>query len=151
MIKHLNHRDYSTAEKILGIQIPAYLIEAEIIGFRDIPQLKETPKDIAASTETFIGCMLENDIRGVLSYERGEEALNICRLVVHPGFFRLGMASTLLDYLLKKNLNKRVTVSTGSKNFPAIALYQSFGFEKTKEIEVAPGVRITLLQNGRTD
>ncbi|MGG4489270.1 GNAT family N-acetyltransferase [Metabacillus idriensis] len=151
MIKHLNHKDYSTAEKILQIQIPAYLFEAELIGFKGIPQLKETASDITGSSETFIGCMMDNEIRGVLSYEREEEDLNICRLVVHPDYFRLGIASTLLDYLLKKNSNKRVTVSTGSKNIPAIALYQSFGFKKIKEREAAPGVKITLLQNGRTD
>ncbi|MDQ0859244.1 N-acetyltransferase [Bacillus sp. V2I10] len=151
MIKHLNHKEYSTAEKILRIQIPAYQIEADLIGFRDIPQLKETAKDIADSEETFIGCIIDNEIRGVLSYERDAETLNICRLVIHPNYFRLGIASTLLDYFLKQNTNNRVKVSTGTKNIPAITLYQSFKFMKTGEIEVAPGVSITVLEKWRTD
>jgi hypothetical protein len=41
MIKHVNIQDSFLAEKILKLQHEAYLIEAELIKYYDIPPLKE--------------------------------------------------------------------------------------------------------------
>lgn len=146
MIILLNQKDNETAEKILEVQLPAYQIEADLIGFDGIPQLIESAEDIAASNETFIGYVTEGEIRGVLSYEAAGGFLEICRLVIHPNYFRLGIASNLVSYLLKHNTEKKMKVSTGSKNIPAKSLYRSFGFQEIEELEVASGIFITVFE-----
>jgi ribosomal protein S18 acetylase RimI-like enzyme len=65
--------------------------------------------------------------------------VDICRLVVHPRAHRRGIASKLLDALP----DGPQTVSTGSKNEPALALYRKRGFVEVGEREVAPGVSLT--------
>ncbi|RCW76869.1 hypothetical protein [Saliterribacillus persicus] len=42
MIKEICISERKNAEQVLGIQIPAYRVEAELIGSYDIPLLKDT-------------------------------------------------------------------------------------------------------------
>lgn len=147
MIVKLNMRDKSEVEKMLAIQIPAYKIEAKLIGFDGIPQLADTVVSLMASKELFIGYILEGELAGFISYELSGKELDICRLVVHPDYFRKGIASGLLDYVMNEHAEvDRFIVSTGSKNAPAIRLYQRFGFTSDQEVEVAAGFFITLLE-----
>lgn len=37
MIKEINIKDRKAAEQVLSVQLPAYKIEAEIIGYPDLP------------------------------------------------------------------------------------------------------------------
>ncbi|MHA6480753.1 GNAT family N-acetyltransferase [Paenibacillus sp. strain BS8-2] len=146
MITQLDHRNLSTAQEIIGVQIPAYLVEAAIIGFDGIPALQDTAELVSASSEDFVGCWEEDRLVGVISYETRDEEIDICRLVVHPDFFRRGIAARLLGHLLSHAaFGKRTVVSTGRDNAPAIALYKRFGFSERGDFEVAPGFFITQL------
>ncbi|REK71156.1 GNAT family N-acetyltransferase [Paenibacillus paeoniae] len=147
MIEKLNHREPITAKAMLAVQLPAYRIEADIIGFDDIPPLRDTAETIMASEETFVGYWLEEELAGFISYELDEHQLGICRMVVHPQYFRRGIAKGLLSYVLTgAGEQKRITVSTGAKNEPAKALYRSFRFTDAGEIEVAPEVSLALFE-----
>lgn len=144
MINALNHRDVDMAAQILAVQLPAYRVEAELIGFDGIPPLRDTAESIMGSEEQFVGFMRGGGLAGFISYELQEDAVDICRLVVDPSCFRQGIARKLLTHVLQGvGERKKVTVSTGTKNEPAKVLYRSFGFAWKKEIEVAPGVSIT--------
>ncbi|TQR18970.1 GNAT family N-acetyltransferase [Psychrobacillus vulpis] len=146
MIRLLDHKEESTAEKMLAVQIPAYKIEAEWIGFDGIPQLRDTIHDIIISEEVFIGNYEGTQLAGFVSFTKTDELLDICRLVVHPYYFRKGIATALLKHVLSLKLeNQQVLVSTGAKNTPAIQLYENFGFKKSKDIEVEPNFFITQL------
>lgn len=146
MIHLLNHHQKEIAEQMLAVQLPAYQIEAELIRFNGIPQLNDTPQSLMSSDEIFIGYFERSKLAGFISFTETEELIDICRLVVHPDFFRKGIASSLLTYLLaSKQSIQKVVVSTGAKNTPAIQLYERFGFAKTKDIEVEPNFFITEL------
>ncbi|MFC4411773.1 GNAT family N-acetyltransferase [Chungangia koreensis] len=146
MIKELNLKDRDIVKQILCIQVPAYQVEAELIEFDGIPQLKDTIETIQQSGETFYGLFEDHALMGFVAVENLDDTLNICRLVVDPAHFRKGAATKLLTFILSK-AKKPVTVSTGSKNIPAITLYKKHKFRICSEVEVAPGVFITQMFN----
>lgn len=146
MIVKLNVHDKFEVRDMLNMQISAYKVEAEIIGYNGIPQLDDTVESLMASKETFNGYKYDGKLAGFISYELSGRELDICRLVVHPNYFRKGIASRLLDNVMIENGKvDRFNVSTGSKNVPAIKLYERFGFTFYREVEVATGIFITLL------
>lgn len=148
MIQLINHRDGKVAESILSIQIPAYKVEADLIGFNGIPQLLDTVENIKKSRELFLGKLDSSKLVGFISYEETAELIDICRLVVDPNHFRKGIASELLKYLLKVYANeKKVVVSTGAKNIPAITLYERNNFKKFADIEIEKNFYITQLSH----
>lgn len=142
----LLHWEEQVAKQILSVQLPSYKIEAQLIQFDGIPQLREKVEDIMVSEETFIGSIEENKLIGFVSYTETTELIDICRMVVHPDFFRRGIASSLLKHVLAlKKENQQVVVCTGAKNVPAIHLYERFGFIKARDIEVESNFYITEL------
>ncbi|WP_214627819.1 GNAT family N-acetyltransferase [Paenibacillus agaridevorans] len=145
MIHQLEHGNSTIAAAILDVQLPAYRIEAELLGFDGIPALRDTVADIMACNETFVGYRDGENLLGLIAYEKSGPELDICRLVVHPSAFRRGIATKLLEHVLEREAPDRATVSTGKENGPAIALYKRFGFTEKREIEVAPGFFISSL------
>lgn len=146
MIVYLNDINESLAKEIVRVQIASYNIEAELIGFSDIPQLKDTVESIMISEEVFIGYRLEQEWVGFLSYTIEKDIVDICRLVVHPDHFRKGIAKKLVEETLSLAAGKKVMVSTGTKNHPALNLYKNFGFQLVNKLEVAPGVTLSMLE-----
>ncbi|MBH5319887.1 GNAT family N-acetyltransferase [Paenibacillus sp. GSMTC-2017] len=147
MIITVNNKNAEVASDILNVQLPAYRVEAEIIGFDGIPPLRDTVQSIMECDEQFVGYMTDEKLVGFVSYHTHDEGIDICRLVVHPSHFRKGIAKQLLAHMMSgPALDKKVQVSTGTKNVPAKTLYESFGFKEIGNIEVAPGVFITRLE-----
>ncbi|MCT2536167.1 GNAT family N-acetyltransferase [Aquibacillus koreensis] len=141
MIQPLVHKNAAVAKDILDIQIPAYQVEAALIGFNEIPQLYEDVSSITRSKETFLGWVENNRILGVISYEVEEESVDICRLVVNPNHFGKGIGKNLVLFVIEQIAStKTVFVSTGTKNNPARKLYEKLGFRHINDVEVAPGV-----------
>lgn len=147
MICKINVSEKEIAKKVLDIQIPAYKVEAALINFAGIPQLKDTVDTIIKCRETFLGYMIDGVLIGFISYNNYQGHFQICRLVVDPKHFRKGIAKNLIAYLMV-NITKghTITVSTGAKNIPAKRLYRFYGFHEMEDIEVAPNVYITMLQ-----
>lgn len=54
MIKELSLEDRDTVQQIWSLQHMAYPLEAELIGFSEIPPLLDTFETIRASGETFL-------------------------------------------------------------------------------------------------
>lgn len=147
MISELNVRDKETAKRILDIQIPAYKVEAALINFDGIPQLKDTVNTIFECNEKFLGQMVDDVLMGFISYINYQGHFQICRLVVDPKHFSKGIAKNLLAYLMENIIQgHNTTVSTGAKNIPAKQLYKLYGFHEVEDIEVAPNIFITMLQ-----
>lgn len=59
MIKQLDLKDEKVLEKVLDIQMASYKIEAEIIGFDEIPPLKDTINTLKQCNETFYGYFID--------------------------------------------------------------------------------------------
>ncbi|MEW9097136.1 MAG: GNAT family N-acetyltransferase [Clostridiaceae bacterium] len=147
MIKKLDIENKYILEKILDIQKASYLVEAEIIGFYDIPTLKDTIETIKESEETFYGYYMDNILAGLISYKVEEEILDIHRVAIHPNFFRRGIGEKLLNFIqtTQKDVNK-ILVTTGKENKPAVNLYIKNGFKKVEDIEIEERIYLTLLE-----
>ena len=146
MIQELNHRDESMAKAIQKIQRPAYLVEAEMMGFQGIPQLNESILEIRNSGEIFQGYLENAQLLGFVSYTKENNTIDIHRLVVDPGHFRKGIGRKLLAFLTGNFKGLDFIVSTGKANYPAKKLYESFDFIETEDFEVAPGIFCTAFE-----
>lgn len=145
MISKLSLEDRDTVQQIWSLQHMAYPLEAERIGFSEIPPLQDTFDTIRLSGETFFGYVNEDgDIIGAIAVEPEEKQVTISRMMVHPGHFRKGIAGILIQYVLESyRETPKFVVSTGTLNTPAVNLYEKFGFVKDHVFEVAPGVELT--------
>ncbi|MBD1371101.1 GNAT family N-acetyltransferase [Hazenella sp. IB182357] len=141
----LNHQNRAVAQQIRDVQIVSYRVEAKWIQFDHIPYLKESINHIQNCSEVFIGCMKESTLAGVLSFEIQNHILCIHRLVVHPTYFRKGIGQSLLAYVCEQEA-LHYEVQTGTRNTPAIRLYQSMGFHITGEKTVAKDLKMSLLR-----
>jgi ribosomal protein S18 acetylase RimI-like enzyme len=135
----LDLSDDAVLHELWTVQRLAYAVEAEVIGFDGIPPLHESLAALRGCGETFLGLYDSEGLVGAVSYRLDGSTVDICRLVVHPRAHRRGIASKLLDALPAGPQ----TVSTGTKNEPALQLYRKRGFVETGTREVAPGVAIT--------
>lgn len=141
-IKRLDLSDEGTVEEIWRLQHASYPIEAELIGFDRIPPLMDTLRSLRECGEQFYGYFVEDELAGAISTESEQPGeLTICRMMVHPRFFRRGIAGSLLDHVLNGNPDvKTFIVSTGLRNTPAVNLYEKKGFVQTSVQEAAPNV-----------
>jgi ribosomal protein S18 acetylase RimI-like enzyme len=142
---------------LLALQIASYRVEAELIGFDEIPPLKDGIQSIREAEETFYGYYVNEQegpkLVGVISFEREGSIVTICRMMVHPDFFRRGIASSLLQHILIEQEREgatRFVVSTGSANSPAIRLYEGYGFIVRRVFTVPPGVSLTTFERPAT-
>ncbi|WP_430882994.1 GNAT family N-acetyltransferase [Fusibacter sp. JL216-2] len=135
------------AREIVKLQREAYRIEAKIIGSIKIPPMYDTVDCIKICDETFIGYRVQRQLLGLISYKCEYGILDIHRLVVKPAHFKKGIATQLIQHVLKENKDaQKIIVATGAKNTPAIKLYKNNGFKIIREFEVEMGLRISQLE-----
>jgi len=125
-----DHRDPDVAARIHAVQMAAYAQEAGVLGVTDFPPLSRTIDDLRDGPERFLVAMAGGEIIGAIGLEPGEEAgtLHIGSLVVAPSRQREGVGRALVGAAIAEARGIAVTVSTGARNGPAIALYRGFGF-----------------------
>lgn len=144
MIKRLDLGDIKIAASVLQLQMASYKIEAELIGFYEIPPLKDTLISLSECDEIFYGYFINDALAGIISYKIIENILDIHRVAVHPCFFKRGIAGKLINFIerIEDTLNK-VVVCTGKENLPAVNLYLKNGYHKTQDIEISKGIYLT--------
>lgn len=141
MIQALDIREDEPASRVLDLQLAAYSVEAGLVGSWELPPLKDTMDSLKSSGETFRGYFVDGELAGAVSFETDGDSLVICRLFVGPGYFRRGIASSLLRCVEAAGI-ERILVSTGARNTPARRLYEGHGFVAVGEEEVLPGLFI---------
>ncbi|RUQ26655.1 GNAT family N-acetyltransferase [Peribacillus cavernae] len=146
MLRKVDLQNLSLANELYTVQQKSYTIEAELIGFLDIPPLKETFDELLSCQEEFIGYFIDEKLVGAVSYSLEDETVHICRLIVDPAHFRKGIAQKLLAHLQNEGSPERMIVSTGKDNHPAISLYLKNGFKLIRDIEAAPGFYLSLFE-----
>lgn len=147
----LDLADPDTLQQLWELQRASYAVEAQLIAFDGLPPLHESPEQLRACDESFLGVRDESKLVGAVGSTRlPNGALDICRLVVHPVAHRRGVATALLDALDSIEPAELTVVSTGTANLPALALYRRRGFAPVGERQVAPGVTIKLLERKNT-
>lgn len=141
----LNLQDELTLDDLWSLQHKAYRLEAEIIGFRDIPPLLETREMLSRVKEEFYGCLDDTEelLGAVAVMEEAPGKLTVTRMMVSPEHFRQGVAGRLLEYIFDHYAQmEQFIVSTGKLNLPAVKLYTKHGFVPVQAEEVAPGVEL---------
>ncbi len=76
-----------------------------------------------------------------MEIDASANSIHIQSLVVHPDFFRQGVASAMLHYVLRNYNSTIFTVETGLDNGPATELYLKFGFREVLQYDTDHGVR----------
>ncbi|MFZ4657808.1 MAG: GNAT family N-acetyltransferase [Caldilineaceae bacterium] len=141
MIALLDQRDPLIAEQIYHLQQASYAVERDLIEYPDFPPLAVTAQEIQEEPDTFLGYSLDDRLVGALSFGLMPALLDIGRLIVHPHYFRRGIAGQLLQAVENyTNDPIRITVSTAEKNLPAVRLYQKHGYHLTERTVLPDGL-----------
>ena len=141
MIIKINNKKNKIAKEIQTIFRVAYTVEASILKVVDFPPLKRTVSQFLNSHSEFYAYYLIENIAGVIEIENDEDSTHIQSLVVYPKYFRNGIGSKLVQFILNTYKSKVFTVETGIDTHPAIKLYRSFGFEEQEQWDTNHGVR----------
>ena len=131
--------DRETAARILELQRAAYAVEASLVGSTDIPPLHESLTELQDAQLEWLAIESDGVIVAAMAWTDNGHTIDIDRLMVDPRSARRGYATSLV---LSLDLSKPVTVSTGSRNAPADALYRQLGFDVVGESEPVPGLPI---------
>ena len=141
MIIKINNKENKIAEEIRAIFQVSYTVEADILKAVDFPPLKRTVSQFLNSNSEFYAYYLIKNIAGVIEIENHEDLTHIQSLVVYPKYFRSGIGSKLVQFILDNYKAKVFTVETGIDNHPAIKLYKSFGFQEQEQWDTDHGIR----------
>lgn len=141
MIEPLDLGAEGVAARVVAIQLAAYAVEAELVGFDSMPPLHESEEDVRALVDMcWLGAFEGSTLVAIVGWTGGDRLLDIDRLAVDPAFARRGWGRRLIEAV---PASARTVVSTGSGNLPAKALYEGLGFVVDGETEVEPGFFIT--------
>ena len=141
MIIKINNKKNKIAKEIRAIFQVSYTVEAGILKAVDFPPLKRTVSQFLNSNSEFYAYYLIKNIAGVIEIENHEDLTHIQSLVVYPKYFRNGIGSKLVQFILDTYKSRIFTVETGIDNHPAIKLYKSFGFQEQEQWDTNHGVR----------
>ncbi|MDC8003726.1 N-acetyltransferase [Aureisphaera galaxeae] len=141
MIKKLKHSETAIAQEIRSVFQDSYAVEAELLNAIDFPPLKRPLEAFVDCPNVFYGFHKDGELAGVTEIATEGSATHIQSLVVHPKFFRLGIAGKMLEYVFNAYHSELFTVETGADNGPARKLYEKFGFAIVKEWDTDHGIR----------
>ncbi len=144
--RKLNHAQAEVAEEIFHVMQAAYRVEAELLGVSDFAPLRRTAERVAQSTSAFLGVRIDGRLVAVAELET-ESSGDTCvaALVTHPGCFRRGYALELMRAIIR-SVPGALTVSTGVRNAPAIALYERLGFGAPQRWRTDCGIEMVTLK-----
>jgi len=150
MIKILDHEKIDIAESIHSVFQISYAVEAKLLGVKDFPPLQRTVTNLLESKTSFFGFFLNEKLIAVIEIEPFPYVFHICSLVVDPNYFRQGIGSKLISFILNLLKGNTITVETGLANEPAITFYKSFGFNEVKQYDTDHGIRKIKFQLEKT-
>ena len=157
MIQLLNNVAVEVSQQIYQVFQRSYKIEAELIGVENFPPLSRSVEQIRQSTNEFYGVIIEGVLAGVIEVSLKESSaqdiskttLEIESLTVSPLFFKQGIASRLIEFVLQNKAFEYAIVETAAVNQPAIRLYDKHGFRVFKQFTPEHGIeKVALKQNG---
>lgn len=137
------------ADQIYDVFQLSYKVEADLVGAENFPPLERTSAHIQSSRSKFLGVRIGSDLAAVVEFTQSGEDLNIDSLVVHPNYFRRGLASQLLRSLLSEADWQYADVETAAANNPAITLYQKHGFCVAEQWMTGDGIEKVRLMRQR--
>ena len=140
MISKITHAIPKQAQDIRRIFQISYIVEAKLLGATYFPPLHRPLEQFINCTNDFFGYYEKNTLVAVIEMKHEKDHMHIQSLVVDPAYFRRGIASTLIKYVLAHYDKNIFTVETGRDNPPARRLYESFGFVLQKTYTAAENI-----------
>lgn len=129
-IEPLAHHEPAVAQQIHAVLLLAHAQEAQLLQVGVFVPMARTPEDIQASGDYFLGALRGDTLLGCVGLGPDDEAgqISIAALVVHPDHQRQGVGRALVGEALRRGAGMVLSVATGAKNAPALALYRGLGF-----------------------
>ncbi len=142
----LDHEDASVAAEILAVMRAAYAVEAALLGVADFFPLGRTVEQVRSAPCAFAGVREGGRLLAVVEVDaHSAERPNVDALVVHPDAFRRGLGTALMRHVMAQHGARGLTVSTGERNAPAIALYERLGFAIERRWRTGDGIPMVTL------
>lgn len=144
-VEVINTLPKTTIDELYDLQRQSYTVEKVLLNIDTFPPLFETSCAFAQADDAILMCTEKGSVRGFLQYEVTKDRLMINKLVVHPNYFRTGVASDLLQALIDLKGDKSIQVETAQENIPAMTLYQKHGLTDITPLKVAEGLQLVKL------
>jgi GNAT superfamily N-acetyltransferase len=155
-IRRAKAADYSAISAILAVAYVRLKYAYDPLGFDNALPLmsKANPKLIASGTyyiadieDLPAGCggwSPEQPGTGTIADGVG----HIRHFATHPAHARKGVARALLDRCLAEARQRGITTMMSNSTLPAVAFYESAGFEKlgVTDVEMGPGIVLPAVQ-----
>jgi ribosomal protein S18 acetylase RimI-like enzyme len=116
------------------------------VGYPAIPALGDTVRSLGVSGERFYALFRGRKPLGMISLRGSRGVVEICRLVVHPRYWRRGIASRLLEHAEGMASDAVLEVATAAANLPALALYRRLGYRENRRWATADGLWLVALR-----
>jgi ribosomal protein S18 acetylase RimI-like enzyme len=152
-IERLHFTNQHDVLEFLSVQMAAFIVEANIIGYLEQPPYMENQMDLLTSHEVFWGYYVhagdQKKLAGAISYCSDLKIAKIMRLVVDPSYFRRGIGKALMTYVIQQLEElgyHEVQVIAASQNIPAIQLYTSFAFSPEDTIMLHQGIPLLVFK-----
>lgn len=140
MIERLDNSSAETAKKLQELFSRSYAIEARFLNVADFPPMKRSLDNFIKSETCFYGIHANTNIVAVIEISVLAKRTEIHSLVVHPGYFRKGLATSLLSFVIETFRSESVVIDTGAANIPAISLYKKIGFQEIRQWNTGNGI-----------
>ena len=140
MVLNISHTQPEQAQEIRRIFQISYIVEAKLLGATYFPPLHRSLEQFINCANDFFGYYDEHTLVAVIEMKHEKHHMHIQSLVVDPMYFRRGIASQLITYVLAHYEKDIFTVETGRDNPPARRLYESFGFVLQKTYTAAENI-----------
>lgn len=141
MIEKLKNSELEISKKIRSLFQVSYKIEAKLLNATNFPPLRRPLENYIESNTDFYGYSKNGELAGVIEIDYNNSHTYISSLVVHPLFFRQGIASKFMAFVFNNFNSNLFMVETGVANGPATNLYKKFGFIEVKQWDTDHGVR----------
>jgi ribosomal protein S18 acetylase RimI-like enzyme len=140
MITKLDNSNKEVAKQVFTVFQRSYKMEAQLIGIIDFPPLLRSVKDIQRSKTQFYAFVKDECIAAIIEIAIEEQHLDINSLTVDPNYFRKGIASKLISFVLEKSRFSEAILETAAVNLPAINVYKKHGFVEFKKWTPSHGI-----------
>ena len=141
MIEKLQNNKLEVAKKIRTVFQVSYKVEAKLLDAINFPPLQRPLDKYRENNTEFYGYSKDGKLAGVVEIDANNNYTLIRSLVIHPIFFRQGIAGKLIEFVFDTFDSNLFVVETGLANGPATKLYKKFGFIEVHQWDTDHGIR----------